>query len=1694
MTYPVAAVSASKGRSFAALPDQASATAEMVVPIAVAEDQQVRLWLPSGSYDVERSETMSSWTTLGSQSTTTSYTDTGLTNGTEYYYRVRQNDGSTTSPWKYLTRTPHVAEYPLDTYTETVAYGLHKLRSAMGAKAATVERVSDSVTADLEFDGDYVTPDSPITNRSDAGSNTTLLAFAGSGDVRVTAKVSHISGEPDLTATTNGWLIVENGEMVRSRHGAPTMRTDHERMEATGLTAIAEDNYRVLLHMEDMTGAHGNTEAVILQLGTGSKIQAPFSTEEGRTRAISNPSDIPVTANYGLAPIQYSLRSNSTTKQSLYNTNVEKEQTGTASTNTVSNVYLADKSTGGAKVDVKIATIVIGTHTTSQAQELAYQKGFQAGPVSRTYIGGLTDLPETYKWQQILNNFLSNVTSSDVAYPEVIDVTAPNVTVGNIDYTQFPSGNTVSIGSSEYTLASAPTLSGSDTVFEITESVSGVSIGDPVIPDPYWDGTFADTTELADLWNYWQEDGDDKRRLKAAARFDKGWYVFDDGGPATQSDLILQSCNIKEASPDTVYTDPALFEIKDATGDRRHAFVEIDLSGLTVEPTHDDLRFWVDSLSSEDSEQVYIATLTFEDLVWDDTTATWNSPPADLTGDPAYDDIEGITEPDEVDAYIPFELLSKIQTAYNNGASSITIGLYSANDQFADANHTDRTASLQGLAQTNPPVTDIYQKRGTTATDYVRVPDVHGSERQTNQLGCNPAAWYKFSLPLSGGAEGNPLNGHNEMLYRGLVTDLMNLTMLPWQRYDTYVDRDAYGQSYFVGGYMISLGKTLLAGGGDLLTTEEQQAVLDGATELFQICAMRDPKQVNGNLDTKVVEGAALMYKWADSLGTGEGGDLKEWALKASKRILLGLRDGQIDSQPFTISSLDGVFWLEGYVRESHTTETSYNERSLDHLGKAHMAVNGFADWDWLRPVLERMNEKIANIVYVDPDGVRSGPSAHSGRVGHAPMDGQGGPWSQRYMAYEFPEARFWLYSWSSGNPSRQIPDTNTALQNDVQAWVDSDKNLTYDSSVPENFEQNSPWPDDHPQDMPQSDWYSVLDGYLDADSADLYPYNHTTNFKAATALAPESGYESFWCLRGGTSPDRYAFTVSGIRDQGQYEGRRGPMVQAGYFEGVGTAILDRRVEYGTDPTGQLANVVWAMDDKATPTSVLMNDETFQDRTSWDGTTFSSSMLIDSSNQRGLENGDEIDIANGASWESAADFTEGSSPAGLSVSRTLTYTAGSSGTDQITKLWETIPLYVGHSVQQSTASLTVYYWDGSVYQQLAAGSSVTAQDFRIARDLDDGNGERYWWLRLDQSRKVSLRASSTTKREAIIHPLDLNLHPTGDGTAQDIPTTISYSYDATPIDPGYVPTGVSFSSFKPSATEVLPVGGYFPIEVDVTWHSNPDTGLFLDTSTDYAGDEAAATWTQHGQMSPESGTEGDGIYQYFEPSVPSGMTAIRLRGEHVDGTSTSVYELTSVSTTKQVEDTFTGDNDPIDGRVPDTLNNQSSDWYSVDQNEPCKTAGGIATTSGVESASEGGPGAIVDAGSTRCIVSADVNPGGDWSTPSGPGHLGVYTRADRSYFPYNRNWAVTLQGGDFKMTDQRLGDTDLSETLGLSASNTYRIEFQGGDNYEMGLLFDDTDTLLAKHVAHTGTARGGEAGFITTSVNFEADNFEVWTF
>jgi hypothetical protein len=135
----------------------------------------------------------------------------------------------------------------------------------------------------------------------------------------------------------------------------------------------------------------------------------------------------------------------------------------------------------------------------------------------------------------------------------------------------------------------------------------------------------------------------------------------------------------------------------------------------------------------------------------------------------------------------------------------------------------------------------------------------------------------------------------------------------------------------------------------------------------------------------------------------------------------------------------------------------------------------------------------------------------------------------------------------------------------------------------------------------------------------------------------------------------------------------------------------------------------------------------------------------------------------------------------------------SDGTDGITELWVSLPVYLRHynplragdDRQSGLADTTIEYWTGSAWAVLpedqngdAIPEIVTTTKLRLGRDYLRGDGIQYAYVLFDESQRVRLAAKvyyDPYQSKTGVRTVHVDLHG-APGAVKKMPTSLAISY------------------------------------------------------------------------------------------------------------------------------------------------------------------------------------------------------------------------------------------------------------------------------------------------------------------------------
>ena len=301
----------------------------------------------------------------------------------------------------------------------------------------------------------------------------------------------------------------------------------------------------------------------------------------------------------------------------------------------------------------------------------------------------------------------------------------------------------------------------------------------------------------------------------------------------------------------------------------------------------------------------------------------------------------------------------------------------------------------------------------------------------------------------------------------------------------------------------------------------------------------------------------------------------------------------------------------------------------------------------------------------------------------------------------------------------------------------------------------------------------------------------------------------------------------------------------------------------------------------------------------------------------------------------------------------------------------------------------------------------------------------------------------------------------------------------------------------PGNNDKIPENGYWAAQATVTPNGETISAVEMEYSTDYTGDEDAATWVAVADDGDTGWTEASDVHEYVgnAVTVPSGVVAIRFILTDADsGQASDIQDITSEARVVEVEEDFTD----TDGTDIDTS-------YTLD------TGGNITFRRSV---------GILEVQSNRCEIVADQ----DWGAVSqkdiatqtamaectvnvsqaddsnnGTG-IAVSSRVSHSQVYFNNYCARYFYDGADRILDLYRGTAAVeSVTVTASTSNStdYVVHIQNMNQVQVAAIRETGGTLISA-IANFGSSNfpaAYDGANIHIAVNGNIlDDWTVWSF
>lgn len=1394
-----------------------------------------------------------------------SFKHAGLTNGTTWYYTILAKTSTDSRACPERMGTPQATIYPADLHTLQGAWSLRKMRSTYSGFCIRVRRDGDAAETDIGFSG----PDLDVS---------ALEAFASGSRARVVTIYSQISGVPDLVASDNTkapLITDEQGRVLRSRvNGKPHIVGDGTWLEATGVS-FALGAMAAVFEWRRPSGAYlvsgilsyetpnkrvdTNDYAVLGTLGGGHLATTARYGEKGVA-------SFPVDGEHSFLlrlqydPAWWGVRFDpSGAEHRGYIGPYVIGYSSPGNTPLLGTTLYAGNDLVEGYVFQEIVVLPEVTETQYRQFIFDADRYWRVAPTEDQY-NNRSGLPCGLWWQGHIIDYLRSISVSDVTFETTVSaVSAGTITVtdsrGPADWSFLPVGHKVYVGDKTFTLSAVPTTSGSDVVLSVNEDTSGVKVGDPALYHPIWDGSYPD---LETLWTWqivWDDPGDGSRTPTPQGLREPGWYTL--GTQTTSPITLVQSVTVDEANP--AVGSPGTIEIKEATGARKFAFVEVDIGSITSadEIVDPDMYFDVISNGTEDTQKPYIGFKVYYGITWDANTATWNNPPVDLTTNPPYDDLEGL---DDYELTAPMFLRDQLREAYGAGYTKVTIGIYNVNQQY-NGTSTQRTVSLGTFHGT------LYRTQGILATSQIRNPD-YTTGAYNYGGGMSIAWWANQSLPAYGG-EGNPLYQSSAVLNRAMVIVALDNLLGPAK------GGSVYTWNQYVGGYILSSAKTIQE-------YEKQKELPPSLRRSLEMGISSWVKTVRyggtyaqlANLELKTVEGVACFSRIVR-----HDDYLYRLCVEQSRNVPYGKPDGEpgVDIRYYN---------PEGNFYEGKLPEGSYHNRSKGHIINARIYTYGDANFDHIDTMLKQVAMWDEHTLAVEDGNKMEDTSGYSARTSDAVLGGQWDHDHKITYGLLYDEAKWWLSPSVGGNSGWSGTTTAkdaSSLSSDLSSSLNQLGALVESRDLPPVYVTKSSWQPHTPLTFPVPGWSSTLNTILSGDGPELYPVNHPKAGTPDYVYQPPANEPRWTFIKKKTgTPEEWGCCIEHLHKTGYYNGYEssGGLMHF-WTKRAGAVIRTDRAsrEYSRVHEWALEHIWGYRGTNAFSFAYLkdLTDTTVSASPTQVTATVDGALILTQDKNDLLNPGDTWLRQKTFRWLDAS--TDGMD--GLEVTATLTYTPAGTPV-QIENLYWTVPIF-------NPGTVNVYASvGGSAWSQIAPGISMQADYLKIERDSGDGSPDPFW-IKLGSVRDVSVSAQGEGVWSHTYKILSIDLHP-NPGVATDIPASITETITLTTTDPGISGIQSSVGILAPVAGEIVPVGEPIVLLADVVWTGTEGT-YSLETTTD------GTTWTPH-PITINHPNGGNQRVIASQDSWPSGVQAVRLKID--DGTIATSEVAVSPNTTSEV--------------------------------------------------------------------------------------------------------------------------------------------------------------------------------------------------
>lgn len=841
---------------------------------------------------------------------------------------------------------------------------------------------------------------------------------------------------------------------------------------------------------------------------------------------------------------------------------------------------------------------------------------------------------------------------------------------------------------------------------------------------------------------------------------------------------------------------------------------------------------------------------------------------------------------------------------------------YSSVDELADLwlEIDGLTASSVTRGESEWYVLDAGNGKGVEATGTVKTPH---EPRGSGSYGGNPArswenepAWlYQLDIPLSGGGQGNPYYQDPALARRAMSVAIVDLMM-------------HHGNLTTTSGWFDMVGKAFLGmaeayrWAGDVLPSDVRDAFEEGMGYILDHQIDQGPRAVNTNMDMFMVQGAADLWAAASDPV------VKDKCVQVVKRVLFGAPDGVLETNHTVFKAAGGfdggVFDPSGFIMEGDQPEIFYGGESIYHVAGAIAAVANPStgdlpnDWAFLDEVLRRLQEWRTYQYFYDPGvaapGLSDGPATLitagaglSGRTGYGVPNGQAGEeWKSLLVADRFASEFAHKYD--------QLPSTS-GMESDIAdklSYITGEMAGEY-VDTPNDWSGWSPWTKPTPY-LPRQGWYSRIQSLIGAQDPSLQPPVAQPGVYYNKAFGGAPVGDQYWAYKNTDGTREWGFFVEAQAKQGGYGGWYGGKIETFWTETTGVVLINRHGKGGCDGDTEdsecfnnldekAAHHVWGRDENGNGfTTLLLRGRELQRTSTFDTDASTPSVTVNNvfndpsvpstSGRTGEETGSELDGS--VSIENKIEaLTDGAR---------VTHTLTSDGTDQVTELWASLPVYLRHynplragtDRQEDLADTSIEYWDGSAWQAMPEDTDsdgipelVSTTALRLGRDFQLGDGIQYAYVAMNGSQQVRLSTGiyyDPYQSKTGVRTVHIDLHG-NPGTSQSLPAEKSVTYTVQTTNPvdGTPPT--------PEGTQnIVLEEGWNLISATVAPENPKIEALFEDISTDVeiVRNQVGATYN------PGDGTNDIGSWDTKEAYAVfnSAAATLSLQGMNIDPSST----------------------------------------------------------------------------------------------------------------------------------------------------------------------------------------------------------------